>query len=148
MFFNGVRSMFGAFGWPVRVCMSRADVKSREINGIHYEKVVFPLAVFLVSILPLLSHAIASSWTNPVVARGQKAEGIPSWPKGVLRLINDPLRTGGWNPGFSECPNDGYYFGMDVRQPEDVNHLIKVLAAIEAKTLRLNLDPAEGAAPC
>jgi len=104
------------------------------------------VAAVLLSITVLgPSHASAASGTFEVVTREREAKAVPGWPKGVLKLINDPLRTSGWYSWFSECANDGYYYGMDVRRPEDVNRLIKILAAIEAKTIELRLDPAEGA---
>jgi hypothetical protein len=103
------------------------------------------LAVVLFAAVVVCFQALAVSGEDKVVARGQMAKALPGWPQGVLKVINDPLRVNGWHPWFSECPNDGYYYSMDVRQPQDVNHLITLLAAIKAGKLELNLDPAEGA---
>jgi hypothetical protein len=108
-------------------------------------KAVIATAVFLSSAAIMTSLALARSGKDKVVARGQMAKALPGWPQGVLELINDPVRVNGWHPWFSESPNDGYYFEMDVRRPQDVNHLIKLFAAIKSKTLELNLDPADGA---
>jgi hypothetical protein len=91
------------------------------------------------------SYAFAIGGTEKVVAKGDEAKAVPGWPEGVLKLTNDPLRVDGWHPWFSECPNDSYFYGMDVGNPGDINHLIEVLGSIDAKTLHLNLDPGEGA---
>jgi hypothetical protein len=103
------------------------------------------LAVVLLAAVVVCFQALALSGEDKVVARGQTAKALPGWPQGVLEFINDPLRVNGWHPWFSECPNDGYYYSMEVRQPQDVNHLIKLLAAIKANKVELNLDPANGA---
>ncbi|MHC4405125.1 MAG: hypothetical protein ACYTG0_36220 [Planctomycetota bacterium] len=102
--------------------------------------------VVLLSIALLVPpHAAAISGKSKVVSKGQKAKAMAGWPKGVLALVNDPLRTNGWHPWFSECPNDRYYYAMEVRRPEDVNHLVGILAAIKAEAVQLRLDPAKGA---
>ncbi len=101
--------------------------------------------VFLSSAVAVPSESLAISGKDRVVARGQTAKALPGWPQGVLELINDPVRVNGWHPWFSECPNDRYYYEMDVRRPQDVNRLIKLLAAIKCRTLELNLNPADGA---
>ena len=91
-------------------------------------KLVMAAAVFLSSVVATRSESHAESGKDRVVARGQLAKALPGWPQGVLELINHPVRVNGWHPWFSECANDGCYYEMDVRGPEDVNHLIKILA--------------------
>ena len=88
---------------------------------------------------------LGASGTTLVASRGQPMDMIPGWPDGVHRLINDLVRTEGWNPWFTECPNDVNYFGLDVRGAKDINRLIKKLAAVEADHVELHLLPEPGA---
>lgn len=75
------------------------------------------------------------AWPDrPVTAR-------TSWPRGVLELVNDPLRTEGWNPFFSDCANDVDYYVMKVQASGEANRLIKQLAAIEAERAQIRLNP-------
>jgi hypothetical protein len=94
--------------------------------------------------MPALAWAIGGK--DQVARKGQPTREVEGWPKGVLGLINHPLRASGWHPWFSGCPNDSHYYEFDVRDPDDVNDLIRRLGAIQAKTLRVHLDPAQGAA--
>lgn len=103
------------------------------------------VAVVLMTGHLLLPRAQGESGLGTVAVRGQKATGLPGWPAGTLALINDPLRTGGWHHFFSECPNDSQYYGLDVRDPDDVNHLIQLLAAIDTTELELSILPETGA---
>lgn len=93
--------------------------------------------------LPALAFAIAG--TDKIAEEGtsvskQQAESR-GWPDGVLDLVNDPLRTEGWNPWFSELPNDVDHYAMKARTTEEVQHLIDLLARIKTKSVRLQLDP-------
>lgn len=77
---------------------------------------------------------------------GLKLTGKPTpWSKAMLHLMNDPLRTDGWQPGFSDAPYDYVLFDYEVRSVEDVNHLIALFAEIddpEAKiVLKLGAQP-------
>ena len=108
-------------------------------------KLVIVAAVVLWSAVVVPSQALAISGRDRVVARGQMAKALPGWPQGVLALINHPTRVNGWHPWFSECPNDRYYYELDVRRPEDMNRLLEALAAVKAETVQLRLDPADGA---
>jgi len=72
-------------------------------------------------------------------------EMLPGWPEGVHRLINDLVRTQGWNPWFTQHPNDVFYFGLDVRGAKDINRLLKKLAAVEMDHVELQLLPESGA---
>ncbi|MEP6664556.1 MAG: hypothetical protein ABJC04_12925 [Verrucomicrobiota bacterium] len=84
---------------------------------------------------------MAISSTSEVAREGQAVPTDPDWPKGVVELVNDPLRTDGWNPWFSEWPNDVYHYGMRVRNAEDINHLITKLAAIKTTNAQVCLRP-------
>jgi hypothetical protein len=63
------------------------------------------------------------------------------WPEGTLALINDPARTVGWNPWFSELPNDVNYYAFEPRSMDDVNRLVARLAGIKGTTVHLRLNP-------
>ncbi|MBT3287770.1 MAG: hypothetical protein HN380_10530 [Victivallales bacterium] len=69
------------------------------------------------------------------------------WPKGVLELANDPVRTEGWSMlfGFGGGDTPSYY--MDVTTSEDVQRLVDLLSEIEADRLRIVLNPERGARP-
>jgi hypothetical protein len=95
-------------------------------------------------LLAISTPAAAISGTAKVASRGKPAQALPGWPDGVMKLINHRLRTDGWHSWFSELPNDGNYYGMDIRGMDDVNALLKLLAAVKAKRVVLNLDPAAG----
>src|SRR5262245_6731167 len=100
--------------------------------------------LFLASLLFIPANSLAISGTTHFVGKKQQAAMIPGWPEGALKLINDPLRADGWHPWFSECPNDRYYFGLEVHTPADINHLVEILAAIKAEKVELHLMPGEG----
>jgi hypothetical protein len=100
-------------------------------------------AVFAV-LLAAPRPVAALSGKDKVASRGKPAKALPGWPEGVMKLINHRLRTDGWNSWFSELPNDMNYYGMDVRGMDDVNALLKLLAAVKAKHVVLNFDPAAG----
>ena len=63
------------------------------------------------------------------------------WPAGVRDLLNSPLRGDGWHPWFSECQNDWNYFEFDVTSAADVQHVLRLLEAVEAETVRVFLAP-------
>jgi hypothetical protein len=87
--------------------------------------------------------AFAMSSTDRVAWPGKPATAVAGWPEGTLALVNDPLRTDGWHPWFSECPNDVNFYEYRIRDTGDVNRLLQLLAAIKATnaTLRLNPEP-------
>jgi hypothetical protein len=94
------------------------------------------LGVMLMSTnAPAMSGTSQVAWpSKPVVAQ-------PDWPEGVLDLLNDPLRTEGWNPWFSEWPNDVNSYTFQVSGTNDVNHLITKLAAIKNAKAQVLLYP-------
>jgi hypothetical protein len=101
----------------------------------------FLLAASGVLVLTAAS-ALAMSGTDQIAWRGKPVAAQPDWPKGALDLVNDPLRTEGWNPWFSECPNDVNFYAFAVSDTNQVNHLIAKLAAIKADRIKLLLSPA------
>lgn len=104
------------------------------------------ITVFLLTVVMAAHFSWGASGTTKVVSKGQLAQREAGWPEGALKLINDPLRRDGWHSWFSECPNDSTYYTFDVRDFKDVDQLVELLASLQAKTLRINLDPTEGAA--
>lgn len=101
--------------------------------------ILFRAVLCVLLFAPLCALAISS--TEEIASEGQAASADPDWPKGVLELVNDPLRTEGWNPWFSEWPSDVYHYGLRVRNAEDINHLIAKLAAILTMNAQVFLRP-------
>jgi hypothetical protein len=99
------------------------------------------------------THRIASPpdvVRDPAIAADSSREGKKEtatqrdpWPAGVLALLNDPLRTYGWNWWFSETPSDVDTFAFELRYGRDVEHLIGAFGAIKSEGLVLELDPGE-----
>jgi hypothetical protein len=72
---------------------------------------------------------------------GWTLTGKPTpWSTAILHLVNDPLRTDGWQPGFSESPCDGVLFDYAVQSIEDVNHLIALFTEIDDPDARIVLE--------
>lgn len=69
------------------------------------------------------------------------ATAATPWPEGVLQLVNDPLRTDGWNPWFTGFPNHVEVYDFAVQTPSDVNRLVSKFASIGSRPLRLHLSP-------
>ena len=98
--------------------------------------------LFALSVLVLAaSNTLAMSGTSQVAWRDKPVPAQSDWPAGVLDLVNDPLRTEGWNPWFSEWPNDVNYYAFQVGDTNDVNRLITKLAAIKSAKAQVRLYP-------
>jgi len=98
--------------------------------------------LILLSALALTApRAGAISSTDQAASPGKPVRAEPGWPEGVLDLVNDPLRTDGWNPWFSEWPNDVNHYAFEVANTDEVNRLIEKLTAIKAKRLVVALNP-------
>ncbi|MFK7910286.1 MAG: hypothetical protein AB8F34_06745, partial [Akkermansiaceae bacterium] len=102
--------------------------------------VTFPTLILFVS-----EHASAISSTSVVATKGKPAFVSDSWPKGVGALVNDPSRTWGLNPWFSEWPNDVNHYGFQIKSTDEMNRLIAKFAAIKADRkcvhLSINKEP-------
>src|SRR5262245_52598993 len=96
-------------------------------------------AFFLLSLFAAF-HALAMSWTSKVASTGQAVLAQSHWPSGVLELLNDPLRADGWNPGFSEWPNDVSHYEFKILESGDIQPLIKKFTAIRSK-VQIRLRP-------
>lgn len=85
----------------------------------------------------------AAAGTSVVATTGQKAHVQGAWPSGVDAIVNDPARTDGWNPWFTEWPNDVNHYAFRFENADDINRLIKKLAAVESKLRAIHLSPAK-----
>jgi hypothetical protein len=104
------------------------------------------LGLFALSALMLAAvSAPGMAGTSQVAWRDKPVLAESDWPAGVLDLVNDPLRTEGWNPWFSECPNDVNFYAFRVNDTNDVNRLIGKLAVIKKAQARVLLYPDEEA---
>ena len=103
--------------------------------------ILYIVLVGIFSQLPV--HAI--SGTDQVAWPGKPVAAEKHWPKGVLELLNDPLRANGWNAWFSEWPNDVNYYELTGRNVDDINHFIEKLAAIKAPKVQILLNPTKEA---
>jgi len=104
---------------------------------------------FLVTVVGLLMAAQAEpawaiAWTEQVAVPGtavtKQVADEHGWPAGVLELINDSCRTTGWQPIFSELPNDVEYYLLDVKSADDVARIVEKFSAIKASQLRVILS--------
>lgn len=77
--------------------------------------------------------AWAISGHHPVAKQGEPVKENPQWPGKIIDVVNDPARTVGWNFFFSECPNDVNHYAFVARSTDDVNRILKKLAAVDAK---------------
>src|SRR5688500_7364686 len=103
---------------------------------------LLPLIYCAIILTPSVSFGISGS--RPVAWPGQAVLDDTGWPRGALELINDPARTEGWNPWFSGWPNDVHYYLFKTSTADDVNRLIRRLAAIQTN-VHLKLNPASEA---
>ncbi len=109
----------------------------RKITGI---------AACLLTIVCLATHALGISSTSHVAHEDQAvapstAEAM-SWPAGTMALINDPDRTNGWNPWFSEWPNDVNHYELHAANDQDLHRIIQKLADIATRPVVIKLNPA------
>lgn len=90
-------------------------------------------------ILGSVSGVLAAGGTDIVVTKGQPAFVPETWSKGVAEIVNDPVRTTGWNDWFSEWPNDVNQYALEAQSVEDVNRLIAKLAAVKSDLKEIRL---------
>ena len=86
-------------------------------------------------------HAYGWAGSQQTAWPGQPVTALSSWPSGVLELVNDSLRTEGWNPFFSNLANDLNHYVMKVRNSDDANRLITKFTAIKADKAQIRLNP-------
>jgi hypothetical protein len=99
-----------------------------------------PIVVAAIACLAA-SRAYAAGGTTTVATEGQKAYVQKAWPEGVADLVNDPARAAGWNPWFTEWPNDVHQYSFKIKSTDDVNRLLEKLAAVKTERTQLRLSP-------
>jgi hypothetical protein len=97
----------------------------------------FALAAVVLLSAPSPVWAIAGF--SPVAAEGQRVEANGQWPAKMMDVVNDPARTVGWNFWFSECPNDVNHYAFVAKSTDDINRVLKKLAAVDAKGMTVVL---------
>ncbi|MEM6750677.1 MAG: hypothetical protein AAGA57_10540 [Planctomycetota bacterium] len=65
-----------------------------------------------------------------------------AWPAGVLAVVNDPCRTLGAHPWFTECPNDLELFVLAPASAEEWQRVLTAFAQIEGAK-RVELHPGD-----
>lgn len=89
--------------------------------------------------LAVINVTCAAGGTAIVAHREQPVGASDSWADGVADLINDPVRTTGWNSWFSEWPNDVNHYAMEIQNMDDLNRLIVKLARIQSDLKEVRL---------
>ena len=100
------------------------------------------LGLILVTTAPAFGAAGTSRVGEPGVELPAESVEHYGWPEGVLAIINDPARRNGWQPWFSEWPNDIIHFEMAPAEMDQLNALIQRLAEVRAPVRRVVLSPA------
>lgn len=96
--------------------------------------------ITLILLLLSLNSALGRGGTMEVAWKGQLVQPNPAWPGGVLDLINDETRTGGWRPYFSGALNDVTHYAFEITSMDDLNRLVRKLAASKTTQRRIRLS--------
>jgi hypothetical protein len=102
------------------------------------------LTVLLVTLFACVSvYGFSSTLTvaSKGIPIGQKTADMYDWPTGVLDLVNDSRRTGGWNPWFSEHPNDVNHYGFELETEEDAASILEKFNGIVSNAVEVVLKP-------
>jgi hypothetical protein len=91
-------------------------------------------------LIVLSRTALGIAGFSSVASAGKPVPEEPGWPAGISEVINDECRTVGWNFWFSECPNDVNHYAFAAKDTDDLNRLIKKLAATKAKGMTVALS--------
>ena len=83
-------------------------------------------------LLAFASSLLAMSGTTQVAWPGKPVMAVPDWPAGTEAFLNDPRRTEGWNPWFTEWPNDVNHYCFRLQSSNDVNEVLAKLGAIKS----------------
>ena len=92
-----------------------------------------PLFLAATAYLVAPSVAWARAGFSPVAAEGQPVGEDKPWPARLVDVVNDPARSVGWNFWFSECSNDVNHYAFVAKSTDDLNRILKKLAAVDAK---------------
>ena len=85
------------------------------------------------------STLLAAGGTSVIASKGQPAHVAEGWPEGVGEIVNDPARTFGCNPWFTEWPNDVNQYAFETVTSDDLNRLIAKLAATKSEVRQIRL---------
>jgi hypothetical protein len=96
------------------------------------------IAVVVLTVVAQTALGIAGF--DSVASEGQPVQEELGWPAKIVDLVNDPVRTVGWNFWFSECPNDVNHYALAAKNTDDFNRLIKKLADTKAKGMAVQLS--------
>src|SRR5688572_6973613 len=86
---------------------------------------------------PSVAWAIAGYSAD--ATEGKPVQENTHWPAKMIDVVNDLARTVGWNFWFSECPNDVNHYAFVAKSTDDLNRILKKLAAVDAKGMRVVL---------
>jgi len=86
------------------------------------------------------THLFAAGGTSTVATKGHPVHVQAGWPDGVGELVNDPMRSSGWNSWFTEWPNDVNQYAFEVKTTGDLNRLIKELASVRSDVRQIRLS--------
>lgn len=95
----------------------------------------------LLTILLTSTLMLAAGGTSKLPKAMRPVPSQPHWPEGVAALLNHPTQTEGWNPWFTEWPNDVNHYEFDVQNVEQLNQVIEDFARIQAEGLQIRLSP-------
>lgn len=102
-------------------------------------RTILPLALAMVVAVAAPAPVWAIAGFSSVAAQGQPLEDNGQWPVKMVDVLNDPARTVGWNFWFSECPNDVNQYAFVAKSTDDLNRILKKLAAVDAKGMTVVL---------
>ena len=93
----------------------------------------------LVAFVMCTGFAWAAGGTDVVVESGERAHVFKTWPRGTGNIVNDRCRTTGWQPWFSEWPNDVQHYALVIESTDDLNRLLAKISKIEGDLKHIRL---------
>jgi hypothetical protein len=101
------------------------------------------IALFMTSFLCVSAFGVSGTLTvaSKGIPIGDKTASMYDWPTGVLDLVNDSRRTGGWNPWFSEMPNDVNHYGFELETEADAASIMEKFNEIVSNAVEVVLKP-------
>ena len=100
---------------------------------------IVPCVLAAAALLGATSTAWGIAGFSPVAQKDQPVKENNQWPAGIIEVLNDPARTVGWNFWFSELPNDVNHYVFVAKSTDDLNRVLKKLAAVDAKGVNVVL---------
>jgi hypothetical protein len=93
-----------------------------------------------VALVVFAGFAWAAARTDVVVRSGETVHVFKSWPQGTDEIVNDRCRTDGWQPWFSEWPNDVQHYALVIESTDDLNRLLAKLSAFKGDLKQIRLS--------